>query len=159
MRHVGEEFALVLRGQRELRGLVFDQRARAVDLAVFALNLALLFAEQAGALLQLLVGLLQLLLLGLELFLRLLQGLGLGLQLDVTPLQLGLLVLQLRGEGLRLLEQHLGALRRADRVDHDAQSLGELLEERGVDLRVTVEGGELMRVSGLASPRPELIWM
>ena len=104
VRHVREELGLVARGERELGGLLLDRPARLVDLLVLALDLGVLRGELLRLLAELLVGLLQLL----------------------------LLRLQLGGELLRLLEQPLGAHRRLDRVQHDADRAGELLEEREV---------------------------
>ena len=51
--------------------------------------------------------------------------------------------LQLRRQRLRLLQQLLGAHRRDDRVEHDADALGELIEEREVDLAEPLERREL----------------
>ena len=64
VRHVGEELGLVLRGQRQLLGLLFQRRARLLDLAVLELDLVHLLRELARLLLQLLVGRAQLVLLG-----------------------------------------------------------------------------------------------
>ena len=60
VRHVGQELRLVLRGQRELLGLLLQRRAGLLDLAPAPLDLLVLLGEQARLLLQLLVGLLQL---------------------------------------------------------------------------------------------------
>ena len=76
VRHVGEELALVLGGERELLGLLLQRLAGLLDLGVLALDLLVLVRQQPGLLLQLLVGLLQLLLAALQLLrerLRLLQ--------------------------------------------------------------------------------------
>ena len=81
VRHVGEELGLVLRGERELLGLLLERLAGLLDLLVLALDLLVLVGEQPRLLLQLLVGLLQLL----------------------------LAALQLLGERLRLRQQVLGA--------------------------------------------------
>ena len=61
--HVGEELGLVLRGQRELLGLLLDRAARHFDFEVLGLDLLLLVLEQLRLLLKLLVGRVQLLLL------------------------------------------------------------------------------------------------
>ena len=61
----------------------------------------------------------------------------------VLLLQLLLLVLQLLRERLRLLEQLLGAHVGAERVEHDADALGELVEERQVGLAERLEAGQL----------------
>jgi hypothetical protein len=98
VRHVGEELGLVLRRERELLGLFLERLARLLDLLVLALDLLVLVREQPRLLLQLLVGLLQLL----------------------------LAALQLLGERLRLRQQVLGARVRLDRVDDDADRLGQL---------------------------------
>ena len=55
---------------------------------------------------------------------------GLFLQLLVGLLQLLLPALQLLGQRLRLLEQVLGPHVGLDRVEHDADALGQLVEER-----------------------------
>ena len=74
---------------------------RLLHLLVLVLHLDVLVGEEARLLLQLLVGVLQLFLLALE----------------------------LRGERLRLPEQVLGPHIGLDGVDHDADALGELIEE------------------------------
>ena len=141
--HVGEELRLVARGQRQLLGLLLERRLGERDLAVLGLDLALLQLEQARLLLQLLVrGLELVLLLAQELF-RLAQRRGLLLQALVGLLELLLLALQLAGEELGLLEQPFGAHVRRDRVEHDADRLGELVEEGLVGLREAAERGEL----------------
>ena len=101
VRHVGQELGLVLRGERELRGLFFERAARLLDFLVLALDFGVLFGELLRLLRQLLVGLLQLL----------------------------LLRLQLGGELLRLLQQAFGLHRGLDGVEHDADAGGQLLEE------------------------------
>ena len=110
VRHVREELGLVARGERQLGGLLFQRAARQLDFLVLALHFGVLLGEQLRLVGELFVGLLQLL----------------------------LLRLQLAGELLRLLEQAFGAHRRFDRVEHDADTAGELLEER------EVRGGELV---------------
>ena len=132
--HVGEELRLVARGQRQLLGLLLERRLGERDLAVLGLDLALLDLEQARLLLQLLVLVCELvLLLAQELF-RLPQRRGLLLQALVGLLELLLLALQLAGQELGLLEQPFGAHVRRDRVEHDADRLGELVEEGLVGL-------------------------
>ena len=120
--HVGQEFGLVLGGERQLLGLLLDRAAGHVDLEVLGLDLLLLVLEQLRLFLQLLVGGVQLLLLGGE---------------------LGLARLQLLGQQLRLLEQALGAHRRGDRVEHDADRFHQLVEEALVGLVELAERGEL----------------
>ena len=89
---------------------------------VLALDLRVLLGEQPRLLLELLVGLLQLLL----------------------P------ALQLLRQRLRLLEQVLGARVGLDRVEHDADALGELVEERLVRRAEALERGELEHALDLA---------
>ena len=60
VRHVGEEFGLVLRGERELGRLLLERAARLLDLLVLALDLDVALGELLRLLLELLVGLLQL---------------------------------------------------------------------------------------------------
>ena len=148
--HVRQELALVLRGQRQLVRLLLERLAGQLDLAVLPLDVAVLLAEQRRLLLELLVGLAQLLLLGLQQLLgglerlRLLLELGVGApQLLLLGLQLLRALLQLARQLLRLLEQLLGALVGDDRVEHDAERLGQLLEERLVDVGEVVQRGEL----------------
>ena len=107
VRHVGEELGLVLRGERQLGRLLLERAARLLDFLVLALDLGVLLGELLGLRGELLVGL----------------------------LQLGLPRLQLGRELLRLLQQVLGAHRRFDRVEHDADRLRELLEEGQVRRR------------------------
>ena len=101
VRHVGEELGLVLRGQRELLGLLLECLAGLLDLAVLALHLGVLLGEERGLLLQLGVGLLEL----------------------VLP------ALQLGGERLRLLSRSSVRMLACDGVEHDADALRELVEE------------------------------
>ena len=107
VRHVREELGLVLRGERQLGGLLLQRAAGLLDFLVLALDLGVLLGELLGLRRQLLVGL----------------------------LQLGLPRLQLDGELLRLLQQVLGPHRRFDGVEHDADRLRELLEEGEVRRR------------------------
>ena len=72
-----------------------------------------------------------------------LQRLGLLLEALVGLGQLLLLGAQLLGERLRLLEQLLGAHVGGDGVEHDADRLGELIEERQVDVAEAVERRQL----------------
>ena len=120
--HVGEEFGLVLRGQRELLGLFLDRAAGHFDFEILGLDLALLILEQLRFLLQLLVG---------------------GVQLFLLGGELGLARLQFLGQQLRLLEQPLGAHRRGDGVEHDADGFHQLVEEAVVGLVELLERGEL----------------
>ena len=57
MRHVGQELRLVLGGQRQLFGLLLQRRGRHIHLLLLALDLLVLFGQQLGLLLQLVVGL------------------------------------------------------------------------------------------------------
>ncbi len=92
VRHVGQEFRLVLRGQRQLGRLFFQRAAGLLDFLVLALDFDVALGELLRLLLELLVGL----------------------------LQFPLLRLQFAGELLRLLEQAFGLHRRFDRIEHDA---------------------------------------
>ena len=67
VRHVGQEFGLVLGGERELLGFFFQGLPRLLDLLVLALDFLVLVREQPRLFLQLLVGLLQFLLPALQL--------------------------------------------------------------------------------------------
>ena len=104
MRHVREELGLVPRRERELRGLLLDRAPRELDLGVLALDLRVLRGEELSLLGELLVRL----------------------------LELPLLRLLLEREPLGLLEQKLRAHRDLDVVEHDADDVGELLEQRDV---------------------------
>ena len=106
VRHVGQEFRLVLRGQRQLGRLFLQRAAGLLDFLVLALHLDVLLGELLGLLLELLVGLLQFLLLG----------------------------LQFAGELLGLLEQAFGLHRRLDAVEHDADAGRQLLQEGHLQL-------------------------
>ena len=100
--HVREELGLVLAGEGKLLRLFLQGLPGLLDLLLLALDFLVLVGEEAGLLLEFLVGRLQFLLAG----------------------------LQLLGERLRLLEQPLRPHVRFDRVEHDADRLGELFEER-----------------------------
>ncbi len=122
VRHVGEEFGLVFGGEGKLLGLFLHCASRHFDFEVLRLDLLLLILEQLRFLLQLLVRRVQLFLLG-------------G--------QLGLARLKFLGEELRLFQQALGAHRRGDGVEHDADRFHQLVEEGLVRLVELAERGEL----------------
>ncbi|MCY1515091.1 hypothetical protein D9M68_496670 [compost metagenome] len=113
--HAGEKLGLVPGRQHQLLGLFLQRQLGEFDFAVLALDFGLLFRQQPGLVLQLLVGL----------------------------AQLFLLELQFLGEQLRLLEQLLGAHVGFDGVEHDADRLGELVQEHLVDGAVGRERGHL----------------
>ena len=100
----------------------------------FVSTSAFWLGEHPGLLFQLLVGPLELILLLLEQLLGVAERGGLLLQPRVLLLELFLLALQLLGQRLGLLEQLLGAHARGDRVQHDADAFGELIEEGQVDV-------------------------
>ena len=141
--HVGEELGLVLGGEGQLGGLFLQRAAGLLDLAVLPLDLGVLLGQQ----------------------------LGLGGQLLVGLLKLALARLELDGQLLRLLEQALGAHRRFDRVEHDADAERELIEEvRLVEVKGWSEAssmtalicpsksrGRTTILEGGASPRLELM--
>ena len=112
--HVGEELGLVLRGQRQLGRLFLHRAAGLLDFLVLALHLDVALGELLRLLLELLVGLLQFALLG----------------------------LQFAGELLGLLQQALGLHRRLDAIQHDADAVGELLEERHLQIGEGADRGE-----------------
>ena len=113
--HVGQELRLVARGERQLGRLLFHRAAGLLDLLVLALDLGVALGELLRLLLELLVGL----------------------------LQFALLALQLAGELLALLQQVLGLHGGFDRVQHDADRGGQLLEEGDLQLGEVAERGEL----------------
>ena len=78
VRHVGEELGLVLRGERQLGGLLLERAAGLLDLLVLALDFDVLLGELLRLLRQLLVGLLQLALPRLQLDGQLLRLLAAG---------------------------------------------------------------------------------
>ena len=122
MRHVGQELRLVTRGYGELLRLLFDQGLGPFDFEPALLHFGVLLRQLASFLRQLLVG----------------------------ALQLVLLALQLGGEGLRLLQQILGAAVRLDRVEHDADALRELVEKVDVGRAERLERRKLDDSSNLA---------
>ena len=102
VRHVGQEFGLVLRGERQFLGLLFQRAAGLLDFLVLAFDFDVLFGQLLRLLRQLLVGL----------------------------LQFFLLRLQFGGQLLRLLQQAFGLHRGFNAVEHDADAGGQLLEKR-----------------------------
>ncbi len=102
VRHVRQEFGLVLRGKRQFLGLFFQGAAGLLDFLVLAFDFDVLFGQLLRFLRQLLVGLLQLLLLRLE-FCRQL---------------------------LRLLQQAFRLHGGLDAVEHDADAGRQLLKKR-----------------------------
>ena len=115
VRHIGQEFRLVLGRERELGGLFFQRAAGLLDFLVLAFHLDVALGELLRLLFELLVGLLQLL----------------------------LLRLQFAGELLRLLEQAFGLHRRFDRIEHDADRGGQLFEEHGLQRGEFLNRGQL----------------
>jgi hypothetical protein len=116
MRHVREEFRLVLRGERQLFGLFLQAVAGLLDLAVLAFDFRVLLGQLARPAFQF----------------------GVGLP------QLALLRLEFAFQHLRLLpQQHLGAGGGLDRIEHDSQALGQLVEKGQVDRLERFEGGQL----------------
>ena len=100
-------------------------------------------ASSSRFFLQLVVGLLQLLLLVLEQLFGSLQRRRLLFEPLVGRGQQLLLALQFFGQRLRLLQQFLRPHGGRDGVQHDTDTLGELIEERQVDVAEPVEGGQL----------------
>ena len=96
-----------------------------------------------GLFLECLAGLLDLLVLALDFLVLVRQQSRLFLQLLVGLLQFLLAALQLFGERLRLRQQVFGAHVGGDRVDHDADRLGELVEEGLVRRVESLERREL----------------
>ena len=115
VRHVGQEFRLVLRGQRQLRGFFLKRAAGLLDFLVLALDFDIALGKLLRLLFELFVGL----------------------------LQFALLRLQFAGELLRLLEQAFGLHRRFDRVEHDADRGGQLFEEHCLQGRELVNRSKL----------------
>src|SRR5207249_2679827 len=113
--HVGQEFALVFGGERKLFRFLFERFLGLLDLAVLGFDLGFLLGEQ----------------------LRLLLELGVGL------LQLQLLALQLFGQRLALFQELFRAHGRGDRVQHNANGLRELIEERKVNIIELGKRGKL----------------
>ncbi len=101
VRHVGQEFGLVLGGERQFFGFFFQARRGLFDFLILAFHFDVLFGELLRFLRQLLVGL----------------------------LQFSLLRLQFGGQLLRLLQQAFGLHRGFNAVQHDADAGGELLKE------------------------------
>ena len=56
VRHVGQELGLVLGGQRQLLGLLFQRLPGLLDFLVLAFDFLVLVGQQAGLFLQFLVG-------------------------------------------------------------------------------------------------------
>ena len=96
VRHIGQKFRLVLRGERQLRRFFLEGQPGDFHLPVFAFHLGVLIGQQLRLFLQLLVGL----------------------------LQLFLLALQLLRHVLRLLQQCFGARIGLDGVEDDADAFG-----------------------------------
>ncbi len=105
VRHVGQELRLVLRGQRQLAGLLLQRAAGLLDFLVLALDFDVALGELLGLLLELLVGLLQLALLRLQLAGELLRLLAAGLRSAWSPRSLLSTMPMLVGQLLQ--ERHL----------------------------------------------------
>src|SRR6266545_4040494 len=139
VRHIGQEFGLVFRGQGELYGLLLQARARLLDLEVLGLDLRVLPGELFGLLLKLLVGVAKFFTLHAQPLFRFAQRERLLFESFVGLLQLVLLALQLGGELLRLDQEPLGPRVGLDGVDDDADALGQLVEEGDVSFAEAVE--------------------
>ena len=100
MRHICKKLGFVFRAECELLGFVLKCETGKLDLAIFLLDLALLFEQQMCLILQLLVGLLKLFLLLFKKLFGCLERLRLQLESSVGLLQLGLTKLQLLGKRL-----------------------------------------------------------
>ena len=146
VRHVRQEFGFVLRCQRKLLRLFFQRLSGLLDFLVLSFHFDVLVGQQLGLFFQFLVGL----------------------------LQLFLLALKLRASDCDLLEQVFGTHVGFDRVEHDADRFGELIEEcfvrrieaiegrqlhDGLDLALRTRSGSTIMLRGVASPRPEVILM
>ena len=134
---------LVLGGERQLLGLLLEGALGLLDFAVLALHLRLLLGEQLRLLLAAPRWSAAAPPAALEQLLGAAGASGLLLQPLVGLGELLLLLAELVGERLGLLEQGLRAHVGGDGVEHDADGLGELLEEGQVDLAEAVEGGQL----------------
>src|SRR2546426_10115000 len=143
VRHVRQKLGFVARGERELLGLFLERGLGLLDFPVLEFDLPHLLRKKLGLLLKLLVGALQLLLLIFEQSLGVLQILRLLLQAVVGFLELLLLALQFLGERLRLLEQGFGAHVCLDGVEHDADTLSQLIGKRQVRFAELSERGQL----------------
>jgi hypothetical protein len=66
VRHVGQEFRLIFRGERELRCFLLECATRLLDFLVLSFDFDVTLGELLGFLLQLLIGLLQFALLRLQ---------------------------------------------------------------------------------------------
>ena len=115
VRHVGQEFRLVLRSERQFLGFFFHRAARLLDFLVLAFHFHVLFGELLRFLRQLLVGL----------------------------LQFGLLRLQFGGQLLRLLQQAFRLHRGLNAVQHDADAGSQLLQKRQMRCREDAERSQL----------------
>ena len=122
VRHVGEEFGFVFGRERQFRRLFLQRAAGLLDFAALAFHFDVLLGQLPRLLRQLFVGLLQFL----------------------------LLRLQFHGELLGLLQQVFRAHRRFNRVEHHADGLGELFEERQVRHAERHERGQFDHGLGLA---------
>ena len=112
--HVRKELGLVLGSQGELGGLFFDRTARLFDFLVLRFHLDVAVGQLLRLLFQLLVGL----------------------------LQLALLRLQFGGQLLRLFEQTFGLHGGFDGFEHNADGIGQLVQEGHLQLREGAQRGQ-----------------
>ena len=87
---ISREFRLVLGGQGELCGLVFERGSSLFDFGIFPLHFFVLLEQQAGFFLEFFVGLLQFFLLSFQPFFGFLQRTCLLLKLSIRFRQFGL---------------------------------------------------------------------
>ena len=118
--------------------------ARAFSISAFLRSTSLFCSnEKPGLFFELLVGLLQLFLLCFQSFFGFLKRSRLLLKLRVGFGQFRLARLQFGRQRLRLLQQFFRPHRGGDRVQHDADDFGELIEEGEVDVAEAVERCQL----------------
>ncbi|HEV7159368.1 MAG TPA: hypothetical protein VGN38_13505 [Caulobacteraceae bacterium] len=141
--HVGQEFRLVFRGQRQLLGLLLEGELGLLDLAVLGLHLLVLHRKLGGLFLQLGIGRLQFVLFRAQQLLRLAQRSRLLFEPVVGLGQLALLRLQFAGQQLRLFQQSLGAHVGPDGREDDTDRFHQLIQERALGFVELAEGGQL----------------
>ena len=123
-----------------MRRLFLQRSASLFDLGILPFHFCVLLEQQARLFLEFFVGLLQLFLLAFSRSSDSCSVRRLLLKLSIRFRQLGLPGLQFRCQRLRLFEQLFCPHRRSDRVQHDADDLGELIEERDMNVAELVEG-------------------
>ena len=142
MRHIGKELIFVFGAERQLFGFFFQILLRLFNFAIFALDLVVLVFLQACFVFQFFVRLAKFFLLSAQQVFRGLQRTRLLFEAAIRFGEFGLLLLERFRKRLRFLKQCFSTHIRANRVQNDSDTFGQLVKEGQVNIAETVERSE-----------------